>query len=1700
MTESPKQKDTKPSKIKRPWWKRILRMLSRTILVLIILFIALVLFIRSPWGQDIIVGQVTTYISGKTKTKVSIEKLFISFSGDIELKGLYLEDKEQDTLIYSDHLQVEIPIWPIIIGEPVSVDGLVWSGLRCNIVRKDSITGYNYQFLIDAFASDTSNTETESSEPLKIFIGDVDLSDFKVNYIDEVAGTNANINLGNFHFEGKDFDLEKMKIQMAELALENTTLNYTQSKPIPPSPPSESPLPYLTLDNLMLSNVVVNYKSVPDKIDAQLNLAELLLQVPKADLHNQDIQIGQLALNNAIVKVKLGENEEFQTPPTVDTNLTTESIPFIWPNWNVTVSSIALQNNQINYQVGEEVVSNQEFNPDHIVLNNFNFKATDISLAKNQTAKISLEDISFAEASGLDLNKLSFIAAIDATNFSLDQLILETGNSSVNTDLSIFYSSIESLIEKPEEVTLKLDLNNFNVDINDAFRFQPALAENEYLKKLAKHNLTGQINASGKITEVNLSTFLVKWGANTKITTNGQLKNLTDVDNLVASIDNFTFNSNHSDLSNFVSEKELGIAIPKSVNLQSQLEGKLTDFKALVQLTIPEGKVKINGRFKQSDEIVFNAKVNVIDFKLGKVLKDTTIGKVAFEMLAVGNGKTINDLNAELTSKFSKLEFNGYNFSALKIDGKLVKGDGDLNLVYNDENLDLLIASQIQLDSISPKISVDFKLEGADLYALRLSEKQIRTKLMMNANFKGNSEVFNFESHITEGIAVYDEKNYHLGVLDLTSNVTKDSIALDVSSDFLNGLLRANAGIDQTISAVQNQLEHYFTDSLVALDSSGVPVRLQLNMKFSETNLISEFLAPDIKAMDTLIFNVDFNQKDNTLEANLSLPYLDYANNTIDSLQFNLSSSESTAKFKLGFNKLDASPILMTQTYFDGDFQKGLLNLHLHVLDGEEEFYVVKSEISGVLPDLNIHLNPEKLILNGKPWTILVDNGIMLSKETILAENFEMSQNNQSIRIANDLIQVGQDNIGIEFNNFKLANLLAFFSNKDLIAEGDLQGNVVAVNPLENIGLIADFNINNLTAFETLLGDLTLAAKSDNADKYNLNLGLIGDDLDLAIEGDYSMQDLGSELDFQLKLNTIGMKTIAALSGENLEDASGNISGDIAINGDVSAPDYKGFMQFNDAIFKVNELNAQFKLTNDKIKIDNTSITLNKFSIQDEQNNTFTLNGSLLTENLTDPTFDLSVKSKNFQVLNSTKKDNEVYYGSVNFDMNGTILGKMSAPIVDINIKINESTDFTYVLQDSQATLETTDGIVQFVNKTDPDNILTRANDSANIAMFGGIELAARLKIHNDAKFNIIIDPNTGDNLKVAGKGDLDFKIAKNGVSTLSGRYDINEGSYSLSLYNLVKREFELETGSSIVWRGGDPLDADMNVTAKYYIETSASALMASQISGSSEEIKNKYRQSLPFLVYLNVKGELDKPELTFNLGMPEDSQGAIDGTVYSRIKQLNTEEDALNKQVFSLLVLKKFYPNSGSDGSEGGAASLVRKNVNDALSDQLNAFSSRLTGNTGIELDFGLNSYTDYQGETEKQRTDLNISAEKKLLDDRLIVQVGSNVSVEGSASPGEENPVVGNVSIQYLLTKNGHWRLKGFRNSEYENVIDGQVYVNGISVLFQRQFNKFNELLTDKVEEPIKEDVEEDKALDEEKSEEKEEKTEEEFKKDKN
>jgi hypothetical protein len=338
---------------------------------------------------------------------------------------------------------------------------------------------------------------------------------------------------------------------------------------------------------------------------------------------------------------------------------------------------------------------------------------------------------------------------------------------------------------------------------------------------------------------------------------------------------------------------------------------------------------------------------------------------------------------------------------------------------------------------------------------------------------------------------------------------------------------------------------------------------------------------------------------------------------------------------------------------------------------------------------------------------------------------------------------------------------------------------------------------------------------------------------------------------------------------------------------------------------------------------------------------------------------------------------------------------------------------------------------------------------------FKGMELTANIELNDKETFNVIIDPATGDKLSVQGNTTLSLRMDATGNMELTGRYEISKGTYSLSFYKLVKRNFEIEKGSTIVWTG-EPLNANMDIRAIYKVETSPLELLASQTEDPAQ--LNQYKQRIPFLVYLNIKGELFKPEISFKLDMPQEKRNVFVGAVYAKIQDINTRESDLNKQVFALLILKRFmsdnpFENQAGEGLEGTA----RRSVSRLLTEQLNRLSQNVKG---FELSFDVKSYEDYSASGSSGQTSLQLGVSKNLLNDRLVVKLSGNVDVEGeNTKQSSFTDYIGDLALEYKITPDGRFRITGFRSSDYD-MIDGELTKTGAGLIYIKDYNALREL----------------------------------------
>ncbi|SRX55921.1 translocation/assembly module TamB domain-containing protein [Aequorivita sp. CIP111184] len=1650
------KKEEKKSKSRK---YRFLRIIARIFAVLIILFILLVLFIRSPWGQDIIVQRVVNYVSGKTQTKVEIDKLFITFDGNIMLNGLYLEDKKGDTLIYSKSLEADVPLLPIIRGNGIGVNYLDWQGLRANIIRKDSIHGYNFQFLIDAFASaDTTTVATDNtSTPMKIILGEVNFKDFNIVFNDAVLGIDSQFQIGRLGLQMKKTDLENMDFRASEASIANARIKYIQS-PVPPTPKEDTPLPYLALDELSLKNVFVDYQSYGDRIAANLEVSDLYLELPKADLTNNDIEIGDFRLKNSIIKIntETETNGITQKAEEVKDKVKEDIQKFEWPNFNIGVANINLEGNNISYFVGKNEVKKDVFNPNAISLQNFILKANDVFL-KDKKAGLQLDALTFEEGSGLNLKEMALNLEVTDSFLEVNDLKIALNNNQLNGKARLDYSALANLIETPDQSKIALDFPSFQLDLKEIFKFQPELKKNEYLRTLSKKYVSGNVEASGYLSAIEIPDLNIRWGNTTRISANGFIQNATNPDNLKFNIPRFSAQTKRNDLTQFVSEKDLGVSLPQDVSLKGSAKGDLKDVYAKANLTTSQGIATIDGHFKNDSQIAFDADIEIKEYKLNELLKNDQLGTLSLILKTNGSGNDINTLDATLDANISSFQFNNYAIKDLAINGKIKEGKGDVVSKYKDQNLNLDLKADVILDSVSPKVSAHLNIIGANLQSLGLIDRDVRTALKLDADFEGNKDGFDVISTIGDGVVVYDDKTYLLGDVLATAHVRSDTTSIWLDNKMVQLSLESNTDPATFSTAVQRHVSSYFSKNTKLPDSIKRPVKLDIRGKIVESPVLNDVFLVNVKKLDTVKIAVNFNEAARKLQADIRAPKIVYGGNELDSLAFTMNTDKEKFVFDLGFNNLKGGPLDIPKTKITGNQQNNELSLSFNSTYKDSTLINIQSQISGTSEALRFHILPEDLILDRNLWETPESNEVLITKNTIEFTDFRFSRNNSVVELTHKLIGVSQNHAAITFENFKLSEILNYLNPEKELAHGNLNGSLTVVEPFGNSGLLADLTVEKFNLLDTDMGKLTVDAKSKGGNSYDFDLALKEGDIDLDLTGDYIATSTVAQLNLDLNINEFKMRALEGLSLGEIKDADGSFSGKFDVSGSPTKPKYEGNLKFSNADFTVTKLNAPFTLASETLRIDNQGLYMDNFTVQDENSNELVLSGKVGTESFINPTFDLKINAEKFQVLNATKDDNDFLYGTASFNANATLTGDLDIPKLDAKITVNDNTDITYILPSSAVAIEERDGIVVFVNRENPDAILTRTKQET--ATLSGFDVNALLKIGKKAKVTIIIDQETGDNFEVFGDGEFDFTMNPNGRMSLSGVYDIAGGHYEMTLYSLVNRRFELSEGSRVSW-SGDPFDAKLDIKAIYKVEASASALMAPISSGSDPSVKSKYRQVLPFYVYLNVDGELTKPVISFDLDMPKDEQGAIGGQVYGRLQQVNQQEGELNRQVFSLLVLNRFYPEPGSDGSGGGFATVARDNLNDALSDQLNTFSNKLLGSSGVELDFGLDSYTDYQGESPQERTQLDIAAQKKLFDDRLIVRVGSEVDLQGSSSTDEPAPLIGNVSLEYLLTENGRYRLKGFRRNEFENVIDGQTIVSGIALIFTQEFNKFDDL----------------------------------------
>ena len=153
--------------------KILLKVLSVTLLFLIFCPIVLTLVVELPSVQNYLVDKATALISKKLETRVEIDHIRLGALGSVRVDGFYVEDYQQDTLLYVGHLKVFLSRFDGAEGITLR-NGTITDGYLNIRETPDGVM--NIKEVVDKFAKKDKEKKSNFSLKVKdVFVQNVNL-------------------------------------------------------------------------------------------------------------------------------------------------------------------------------------------------------------------------------------------------------------------------------------------------------------------------------------------------------------------------------------------------------------------------------------------------------------------------------------------------------------------------------------------------------------------------------------------------------------------------------------------------------------------------------------------------------------------------------------------------------------------------------------------------------------------------------------------------------------------------------------------------------------------------------------------------------------------------------------------------------------------------------------------------------------------------------------------------------------------------------------------------------------------------------------------------------------------------------------------------------------------------------------------------------------------------------------------------------------------------------------------------------------------------------------------------------------------------------------------------------------------------------------------------------------------------------------
>ena len=1330
------------------------------------------------------------------------------------------------------------------------------------------------------------------------------------------------------------------------------------------------------------------------------------------------------------------------------------------------IDYIELDDVDFNYNDFRKPESTFGFDHNHIGLNDVKLAIHHFKMADDQY-RFDIKSISCKDRSGIYLTDFQSSVFLKEGEIGLNSLLIETDSSKVFAPQFTFhFDEWADFSNFSEEVEFNVRIDSSKVSLGDiAFFVHDLKGMNDVVT--LKGNFTDVISAL-KITDLDLH-----FGTSSFVKGDFQLPSFSDTLNQslqqqlskahlnlvdVYSIQ-FPLGFSLPDLDPALKKNEfLSISNMEITGSEDNFDFKFDELKtALGELFLPSlmnfnrknEKIRIQSKQGGVNDL-FVRELNIDD-----LLNENKLGKLKGILkpeIEISNG----EISLKLHPSELSMMVNDYNVSKIRIEEGTFKNNHlKTLLIISDENVMLDFACDIDLDNnkaIDGVLNIDF----LNLDALNLTSDTCSIESSSIAMNLIHSQGGQYQGQISSDSILYRQGNKLVPVTGTNVSISIDGTQEHhiLTSSLMDAEVQGRIDWMFLFEDFKDDLSKVFPTLKVGAQDQ----KKRLNNKdYSDitfnalTRNMDDFLAlfepnfPCEIQYDTG-FKGEYNSMDHSLDMTFSSSHLKFSDLVLDDVYGIQSLSNDSIFCDYIIDQLTYNDSLnFKQIEFFTDGSGGMLNSNISWAPGTDQESMIEWETKIHDNDhIDIILKPSYFSLDGLPWRIVNESDISYNAEDVHVDHFELRRDDQLIQINGCLSENDFDQLRADLENINISELGLILGVENKV-EGSLSGWASLSNPSLNPKYMGDIWLKDFFVDEHFIGDLLVHSNWDKKEhKVNLRGELDVDEIKtFEFYGFYGIEKevIDLFLDFD---NTDIAFVNSLLDPKVVSDISGKVNGKVHLLGSPARPELDGILTLKNARAKLELLGVHYSIDGD-IEVRKDMIALNSVPLNDEEGNTGSVIGTIFHQDFDNWNFDIQVNFEDdmdarqdefpftlapldqFLILNTTYREDDVYYGKAYGRGNANISGSANNLAINLDLKTVEGTKISFPMYGVSEIEEDFD-FVTFVDSEISESLESNKTDLT------GIDLDLNFKVTPDAEVKIIFNPDIGDEIVARGSGDLNMTLDQYNEINLTGYYEIlGNSTYNFAM-GIIKQDFDIEGGSLLTWTG-DPYNANIDLVTSFRMKK------VSLVDLSAEQIDNSLTNQ-EVVCYLNLGETLLKPKIAFDIkapNAPETGKGLINRVV--------NDEDELNRQFFSLLLLRKFQPLKGTI-TAGGSAAL------DMAESQINA----ILGQVSKDYDLNFNSAMDeLLGENS-----LEFGVSKSFLEDRLIVS-GSfgienrlNSSVENGTGDQLRTGFIGDIFVEYLINEAGTFRATAFNQSNTNSLDDNAgPFTQGAGLSYHEDFN---------------------------------------------